>query len=525
MPPLRRRRLPTTPRLQRATTTMPGRGQAPIAAAPIRPGPRARHPRKRQPKYPNADCPRRPHLNAQEPSLSGDRTAPAPAAPPPRPRASTSLVVLAPHAIGPPLWAAPAVLLPLALAMFFSLFGHPIPAAPIRPGPRARHPRKRQPKYPNADCPRRPHLNAQEPSLSGDSPAPAPAAPPPRPRASTSLVVLATLAIGYTLWAAQAVLLPIALAMFFALVGNPILRGLRKLWIPRFLGALLLLLVGLAATVLLGRQLVVPASEWVQQAPRELRLLTPKIKRMTEPVQQANEAAQTFAQATNSESKPAKVQVVTIQDSDPWKSLTATPKMIASILAVVLLTYFFMVFGENLQRNAIALLPTRQGKQITHDILQAFHPDISRNVLTSTPTNTPGVMILPGALYWLGVELPEALLWGTLAALLNFAPYVGPLVGVVLMLLMGFITYDEIGPSLLPAAIYLGLHTLEGQILTPVVLGRRMALSPLILILALMVFGWLWGIIGLLLAVPLLVCVKLVLAKIEGMEGWARLLE
>ena len=79
--------------------------------------------------------------------------------------------------------------------------------------------------------------------------------------------------------------------------------------------------------------------------------------------------------------------------------------------------------------------------------------------------------------------------------------------------------------SLVPAAIYLGLHTLEGQIVTPIVLGRRMALSPLVLILALMVFGWLWGIIGLLLAVPLLVCVKLVLAKIDGMEGWAKLLE
>src|SRR3546814_2823101 len=132
--------------------------------------------------------------------------------------------------------------------------------------------------------------------------------------------------------------------------------------IPRFLGALLLLLVGLAATVLLGRQLVVPASEWVQQAPRELRLLTPTIKRMTEPVQQANEAAQTFAQATDSGGKSAKVQVVSIQESDPWKSLTATPKIIASVLAVVLLTYFFMVFGENLQRNAIALLPTRPRK-------------------------------------------------------------------------------------------------------------------------------------------------------------------
>src|SRR3546814_6960681 len=126
-----------------------------------------------------------------------------------------------------------------------------------------------------------------------------------------------------------------------------------------------------------------------------------------------------------------------IQESDPWKSLTATPKMIASVLAVVLLTYFFMVFGENLQRNAIALLPTRPRKKLTVDILQAIEREISRYVLTITLINTAVGMILAGALYWLGVELPEALLWGTLAALLNFAPYVGPLVGVVLMLLMG----------------------------------------------------------------------------------------
>jgi predicted PurR-regulated permease PerM len=118
-----------------------------------------------------------------------------------------------------------------------------------------------------------------------------PVVPPPRPRASTALMVLATLAVGYTLWAAQAVLLPILLAMFFALVGNPILRALRRIWIPRFIGALLVLLVGLAAAAMLGRQLIVPAGEWIQQAPKELRLLAPKIKRMTQPMQQANQAA------------------------------------------------------------------------------------------------------------------------------------------------------------------------------------------------------------------------------------------
>jgi predicted PurR-regulated permease PerM len=129
-----------------------------------------------------------------------------------------------------------------------------------------------------------------------------------------------------------------------------------------------------------------------------------------------------------------------------------------------------------------------------------------------------------GALYYIGMPLPEALLWGTMAALLNYAPYVGPLIGIAVMLLIGLTRFDGL-EALLPAGIYLALHTLEGQFVTPIVLGRRMKLSPLVLILGLMVFGALWGIIGLLLAVPLLVCVKLVLERTEGMEGWARLLE
>ena len=98
-------------------------------------------------------------------------------------------------------------------------------------------------------------------------------------------------------------------------------------------------------------------------------------------------------------------------------------------------------------------------------------------------------------------------------------------ISALVMLLIGFITYPDFWQALLPAALYLGLHTLEGQILTPIVLGHRMAISPLVLMLALMVFGWLWGIIGLLLAVPLLVCVKIILSKVEGWEGWAKLME
>ncbi len=361
-----------------------------------------------------------------------------------------------------------------------------------------------------------------------DAPLPAPTPVAPRPRASTALVVLTTLAVLATLWAAQAVILPILLAMFFAMVGNPVLRGLRRLWIPRILGALLVLCAGLAAAGTLGVQLYGPASEWVQQAPKQLRSLAPRLKSMTQPVHQASQAAESFARAT--ESRPQRrVQLVQIQDNSSWRTLVATPKMLASVLAVVLLTFFFMVYGETLQRNAIAMLPDRQRRKLTVEIMQSIEREISRYVLTISIINTLLGAAFAGVLIWMGLTLQDALLWGTIVALLNFAPYVGPLIGVLLMLLMGFISYDGSWPTaawapVVPAAIYLLLHTIEGQFITPIVLGRRMAISPLMLVLALLLFGWMWGIVGLLLAVPLLVCVKLVLARIEGFEGWARLL-
>lgn len=351
--------------------------------------------------------------------------------------------------------------------------------------------------------------------------APAPARPP----SSRAAIVLATLAVGAALWAAQALLLPILLAMFFALVGNPILRVLRRLWIPRFLAALMVLLGGLAIAGLLAIQLVEPASEWVREVPREMKQLAPKLRELVKPVSDANRAAQNIARAAGGESASRPVQVVRTEANDPYKTLTSTPRVVASVLAVVLLTFFFMVYGGNLQRHALALLPGRHQKKVTTEILQSIEIEISRYVLTISVINAALGLVLATGLSLLGVPLSEALLWGTMATILNFAPYVGPLIGVMVMLLMGFVAFDDPWRALLPAGTYLLLHTIEGQIVTPIILGRSMRLSPLVLILALMVFGWLWGIIGLLLAVPLLVCVKLVLSRIEGMEGWARLLE
>jgi predicted PurR-regulated permease PerM len=355
-----------------------------------------------------------------------------------------------------------------------------------------------------------------------------PNAPPSvaRPRSSAASLVVATVAVGAVLWAAQDLFLPVLLAGFFALVGNPMIRGLQRLLVPRFLGAVLVLSGGLACTYTLGEQLIEPAAEWVREVPREMRRLAPKLRDLAKPVQDANKAAQNIARAAAADGPVRTVQIVEAKASDPYRMLANTPRLLASVLAVVLLTFFFMVYGQNLQRNVIALLSTRQQKKLTVDILQSIEREISRYVLTITVINAAMGLVFAGVLHLL-LERPaqEALLWGTMVALLNFAPYVGPLIGILVMLLMGFVTYDELWQSLMPAGIYLVLHTLEGQLITPIILGHRMRLSPLVLILALMVFGWLWGIIGLLLAVPLLVCVKLVLARVEGMEGWTKLLE
>lgn len=351
-----------------------------------------------------------------------------------------------------------------------------------------------------------------------------PNAPPaePRPRSSFAAVVLATVAVFASLWLAQGLILPILLAMFFALIGNPIIRGLHRMYIPRFVGALLVLVSGLMATGLLANQLVEPAAEWVRQVPREVREIAPKLRKMTQPMREAGKAAESFARVAEGDSQP--IQVIRTEVNEPYRALTATPRRIAAVLAVVLLTFFFMVFGERLQRNAIALLPSHRQKTLTLEILQSIESEMSRYVLTISVINAVVGLLFAGALNYLGLPLPDALLWGTMAALLNYAPYVGPLIGIAIMLLVGLTEFDGV-QAFLPAGIYLALHTLEGQLITPIILGRRMRLSPLVLMLGLLVFGALWGIIGLLLAVPLLVCVKLVLARTHGLDGWARLME
>ena len=357
--------------------------------------------------------------------------------------------------------------------------------------------------------------------------------PPPEPLVdeapASGVGAVRVIAVIFSLaacWLASDLLVPVMLAMMLALLGNPLVSRLARMWIPRWLGSLVVVLGGLVLAVWLSSLLISPATDWMKQAPNQLRELAPKLKKLTRQVEQANKAAASIVNATGA-AAPTSVVSDAEKPRAPnlWTLISSAPRMLASVLAVSLLAYFFLVYGQGLQRHAIARLPGAQQKQVTIEILRTIETDLSRYVMTISVINFSLGLLLTGGLVWMGLDWSDALLWGTLAALFNFVPYVGPLSGVLLLGLVGVVAFDTPAQMLVPPSLYLGLHILESQFVTPIILGRRMSISPLVMLLWLMLWGFLWGIAGLLLAVPMLASLKIVAERVEGWQGWAKVIE
>lgn len=320
--------------------------------------------------------------------------------------------------------------------------------------------------------------------------------------------------------------MPVVLAMALALILSPLVRGLQRLWVPAWLGALALLMGGLASSVLVASVLVRPAAEWVRQAPSEVRQHAPRLRALTKPFEEANRAAsESLSELTGNRSR-SEARVVAPPAPAPglWTVLSGTPVAMATAGGVLLLAYFFLLYGETLQRRAIDLLPSRGQRRLSFEILRAIESEVSRYVLTITLINSGLGLATAAALWAVGLPPQDALLWGVVMGLLNFAPYVGPLIGVVTLSLVGMVAFSDLGQAALVPGVYLLLSVLEGQLLTPVLLGRQLAISPLVLLLWLLLWGWLWGIPGILLGVPMLVCFKIVASRVEGWQGWAQVI-
>lgn len=326
------------------------------------------------------------------------------------------------------------------------------------------------------------------------------------------LSMLATLCIMYF---AKALIVPMLLALFLALSLNPLVASLSRRWLPRALIAMLVMTAGTAVIVFVGVAVAEPAQRWIERAPEAARLLTPRMRAVTQQIEAAGRVTQTMM-GTRAEGTPSPVLF------DVWETVAAAPRLVVTVFSIFLLVYFSLVYGELLLRRAVSLTSSFASRRNAVDIVRVMQHEMSRYLFTTTTINT--FVGVGATLIAFATGIPDPLLWGVMALLLNFIPYFGPLCMTVLFALLGMLTHAKLGPGLTPAGLFAAMVIIEGQFLTPLVLGRQMKINPLMILLWLMLLGWLWGAVGIVIAVPLLVALKIVCQRVKGWDWFAHLL-
>lgn len=330
------------------------------------------------------------------------------------------------------------------------------------------------------------------------------------------LLILLVLALGYTIYAAQALMIPIVLAAFLAMSLSPLVSGLSR-WMPRALATTLIMAVGMLALGGAATLLIDPATEFLQQAPRTMKQLAPKLRGVMKPIEAASNATESLVKIGNQPAAPRSRML------DVTETMMRAPLLLAKALGALLLCFVFLLRGDDLLRRMVELSPTLHHKRNTVVIVRAIQTDTSRYLLTTTLINVLLGAATAGGLYLFGLKDP--LLWGALAGLLNFIPYVGAMTMVILLAALGLLQAPTLGAAMLPAGFFLVLTAIEGQVITPTILGARLSLNPLAIVLWLILWGWLWGVAGVLLGVPLLMCLKIICERFDGTRWVARAIE
>ena len=343
-----------------------------------------------------------------------------------------------------------------------------------------------------------------------------------RPRPSWPLLVLAGAAILAGLYFGRDLLIPIVLAALLALLLRPIMRRLRRLKVPDGVSALLLV-ASVAAVFLVGVWMLAgQAQSWLAEAPRtveRVRALLPKRAGPWEKIQQTTEAVQNLARS-NGAAQPVQVEV---QSSDlAYGLLGVSGHVTGTAVIVFVLGFFLLAFSEDLLRQTLASRPSFAQKRGVVQMLLEVESGISRYLLTITAINI-GLGIATALLMWL-LGIPNYVLWGVLAAASNYVPHVGAFVCMLVLFFVGAVSHESLGYGVLTAGTFVLLTSAESYFITPLVLSRSLQLSPLAVILAILLVGWLWGIAGGLMAAPLLAVLKIVCDNSPTLQLWSALL-
>ncbi|MEP7345179.1 MAG: AI-2E family transporter, partial [Gemmatimonadaceae bacterium] len=328
--------------------------------------------------------------------------------------------------------------------------------------------------------------------------------------AAYAIIGLFALACLYTMHLAKAILLPIAIAILLDFLFSPVVRWLRKRRIREPLGAALIMIAVLSLVAGLTSALSTPAVAWVTKAPTMITQIQKRLKQVSAPLARLQRTATQVQEATRAVASepnaPARVEVV--GPSLVSRVFGSTTEAITASLTIFFLTYFLLASGSMFLRKVLQLLSqwsyARKAVTMTREIERL----VSRYLVTITLIHT-GVGLLTWALL-AAIGLPNAALWGAIAGLLNFIPYLGAWTMVVLLALVGLVSSDTTGQAMLAPGGFLLINTFEAQVITPAVMGRRLPLNPVALFIGVIVWGYLWGVPGAIIAVPLMVTIKVV---------------
>ena len=325
------------------------------------------------------------------------------------------------------------------------------------------------------------------------------------------------------LYVASSIILPVVLAFVLNLLLQPAVRLMGRVHLPRAVGALLTVLLVIGALVGLVAALSVPASTWAERLPEGIPRLEGHLEVIKGPIQTLQKLIQQAEQAADA--PPSRGSIVSVRrDLGLTGALFAgTRSVLDGLFTTVLVLYFLLVAGNIFLRRLVEILPTFTNKRQAVDISQQIQEDISGYLVTITAMNAAVGVATAAAMYFCG--LGDPLLWGTTAFLLNYIPILGPFFGVCIFVLVGMLSFESLWWALLPPALYLGIHLVEGETLTPMLLARRFTLNPVLIILSLVFWFWMWGVPGAILAVPMLAMLKIISDRLRPLKALGHFLE
>ena len=305
--------------------------------------------------------------------------------------------------------------------------------------------------------------------------------------------------------------MPTAVALVVSLALIPLLEWLERRRLPSAVAALLCVVLFLIIANIALAAIVVPATEFFRLLPTRINRIQNNLAPLLDLYSSLERYAnRTLRQIASTPVRPSPTAAVAPPSSIVELAATSAPAVIVQVFYAILVSFFFLSGWTRLRERMITGRASFGGAMATARVLQEMVDDVSSYLGTITAINVALGAIVAGALHLLGMPFP--LMWGGIVALLNYIPYFGPVVAALLLAVGGLRTFSDVWTALAAPAIMYGAHLIEANVVTPLIVGHRLTINPVMILISISFWGWVWGTVGALLAVPILIIVQTVLA-------------